>query len=149
MSHLGGPNEFPIPEATGGGGGRPRPRPNPELPPQLRQRADFNAVILQEILQIRDRLHSLESGLLAGRAGGAGIAARSAVFHPAEFPEGGGGGGGEIIEIADIVEIADIAEFPIQRSLQTEVAALRQELTALQQVIHTRFDDLAKQIKPR
>lgn len=136
-----GPQEFPEGGGRGGGGRIRRPGHINELPPF--ERRSFQAVLLQEVLQLRDRMHSVESGLLSGRVG----LGAAAAYNPAEYPEGGEGG--EIVEIADIgeiVEIADIAEFQPARNLVSELAAVREQLVQFEQRITSQITELQQQI---
>jgi hypothetical protein len=137
-----GPQEFPEGGGRGGGGRIRRPGHINELP-AFDNRRSFQAVLLHEVLQLRDRMHSVESGLLSGRVG----LGAAAVYNPAEFPEGGEGG--EIVEIADIgeiVEIADIAEFQPARNLVSELATIREQLVSFEQRITSQITELQQQI---
>jgi hypothetical protein len=134
------PNEFPEGSDSGGGGRVFRPRPNPgEIPWERRA---LQSVIMQEVLQLRDRVHGLESRLLITRYGGGGA---SSFYNPAEYPEGGEGGG-EIVEIADIPgEIIEIAE--LQRvNVASEVTALRQQFASFEQRMTGQIEELKQQI---
>lgn len=104
---IGGPNEIPIP--------------------------DFRVSISQlvnEVFRLRNRIHTLESNILATR-----LRAGSASFlgGPNEMPEGegGGGSGGGIHELH---EIHEIAELPINRFV-AELGSLVARFTQFEKIV--------------
>jgi hypothetical protein len=88
----GEPNE--LPEGGEGGGGVFRPRPGINELPQFLTSTSIagQGMLLQEILNLRGRLHQLENAHIIQGATGRSFA--GAALNPAELPEGGEGGGG-------------------------------------------------------
>ena len=104
---IGGPNEIPIP--------------------------DYRVSVLQlvnEVFRLRNRVHTLESNILATRLRGG--AAASFLGGPNELPEGeGGGGSGGIHELH---EIHEIAELPINRFV-AELGSLVARFTQFEKTV--------------
>lgn len=130
------PAELPA-EAESGGGGRidwSRLRGGiggpSELPPPDWVRRSFSQLV-NEVFRLRNRVHALESQMLAGKIQG-GALRFGGVGGPNELPEGeGGGGGGEIHEIH---EIQEIAELPISRFV-AELGSLVAQFTQFQRQV--------------
>jgi hypothetical protein len=124
------PAELPA-EGEGGGGRIDWTRvhggiggPN-ELPPPDWARISVSQLV-NEIFRLRDRVHYLESGMLAVKMRGVGGFFGGGVGGPNELPEGeggsgGGGGGGGRVPFPG--EIHEINELPISRFL-TELSSL-------------------------
>ena len=122
---IGGPNEIPIP--------------------------DFRVSVAQlvsEVFRLRDRVHTLESGMLAAkmRSGGRFF---TGVGGPQELPEGEGGSGGSG-GIHEIHEIHEIAELPISRlvaelsSIVSRFAAFEKSVTSQLATINQRLDTMKR-----
>jgi hypothetical protein len=124
-----------LPAESEGGGGRidwSRLRggiggPN-ELPPPDWVRASLSQVV-SEVFRLRDKVHSLESNLLAVKMRGGASFFGGGIGGPPELPEGegGGGGGGGVIPH----EIHEIHELPISRFV-AELSSLVARFTAFE-----------------
>jgi hypothetical protein len=109
----GGSGRIDLSRIRGGIGG-----PN-ELPPDFRISV---AQLVNEVFRLRNRVHALESSILATKMSGGG--ARSfggGIGGPNELPEGEGGGSGTGGVIPH--EIHEIAELPVTR-LVAELGSL-------------------------
>jgi hypothetical protein len=120
---IGGPNEIPIP--------------------------DFRisaSQLVNEVFRLRNRVHVLESGMLAARMrAGSAASFFGGIGGPNELPEGEGGGGGEIHELHEIHEIAEMPIGPFiaelgrlvarftqfERSVLTQLATINQRLDSI------------------
>jgi hypothetical protein len=120
------PNEFPE---GGEGGGIYRPRPFPEIAelPPFEQR-QLGAVILQEVLRLRDRLNALENQFLFGAVAGGQMRTAFMRYNPAEFPEGEGGGGGTVYRPPGVQEFPAGPPWEI---FARELAQLREQIVEL------------------
>ena len=143
-------NPAELPEGEGGGGGRidwSRIRggiggPN-ELPPPDLFRA---SQLVNEIFRLRDRVHALESSMLASRFGASSFVARlGGIGGPNELPEGeGGGGGGGRIPFPG--EIHEIAELPISR-FGAELSSLVARFTQFEKTITQQFGAITQRLE--
>ena len=130
-----------LPEGEGGGGrsdltrirggiGGPQ-----ELPPfDYRGRVSVSQLV-SELFRLRDRVHYLESGLLAAKMRAGAVVFGGGIGGPNELPEGEGGGGGGGGRIPFPGEIHEIAELPPFSRLITELSSL-----------HARFNQFERQI---
>jgi hypothetical protein len=120
----GEPNELPEGGEGGGGAFRPRPGIN-ELPQFLTAKSVAGqGVLLQEILNLRGRLHQLENAHIIQSATGRTLA--GAAFNPAELPEGGEGGGGFGGIFGEFP-----GEFPAELPVADRFAALESQISQL------------------
>jgi len=144
-----------LPAESEGGGGRidwSRIRggiggPN-ELPPPDWVRISVSQLV-NEVFRLRNRVHALESNILATRmrAGAAGLFG-GVIGGPNELPagEGGGGGGG----VGPIHEIHEIAELPINRfvaelsTLLTRFSSFEKQVTQQLGAITQRLDAMKR-----
>lgn len=116
---IGGPNEIPIPD--------------------LRISA---SQLVREVFRLRDRVHTLESNVLAVKMRG-GARFFGGIGGPQELPEGeGGGGGGEIHEIH---EINEIAELPISRFV-AELANLVARFSQFEKIVTTQLGTINQRL---
>jgi hypothetical protein len=148
-----------LPEGSGAGsGGRidwSRIRggiggPN-ELPPPDWVRGSLSQLV-NEVFRLRDRVHSLESSMLAGRMRVGNAAFGGVIGSPPEMPvpegEGGGGGWGGRVPIPP--EIQEINEMPISRfaaefsALVTRFAKFESQVSQQLATISQRLDTLKK-----
>ena len=102
---IGGPNEMPIPD----------------------YRISASQLV-NEVFRLRNRVHVLESGMLAARMrAGSAASFFGGIGGPNEMPEGEGGGGtGGIHEIHEIHEIAEMPIGPFIAELGRLVARFTQ-----------------------
>lgn len=142
------PKPAELPEGgEGGGSGRIRLRPGgvggPNEIPPIELSSSFRN-LLHEVFSLRNRVHALESDMLASRLGG-GFA--RAVGGPNELPEGGEGGGGGII-VRPPKEIAELPAFDRSvaaiTGLVERFAALEKKVTDSFQALSTRIDALKR-----
>lgn len=120
------PNELPEGGEGGGGGFNPGRWPGEfpqELPPWVQSVIRVDATLIAAIVQLRDRLHQLETAqIVSSLSGGARLAAfrglGGIIGGPNELPEGsdGGGGGGVIHWPGEWP-----AELPVNRLVDLEV----------------------------
>jgi hypothetical protein len=136
-----------LPEGgEGGGSGHIRFRPGVggpnELPPFVTAGLS-SRYLIAEILNLRNRVHTLETNAVVMRLSGASS------FLPNELPEGGEGGGGTGI----FHPPKEIAELPIDSivTLVSQVASLSQRLATLEtnllqsiQALQVRVDALKR-----
>ena len=143
-----------IPAESEGGGGRidwSRLRggiggPN-ELPPP-----DWVGIsvsqLVNEVFRLRNRVHTLESNILAARMNATSARFFGGIGGPQELPEGegGGGGGGGVIPH----EIHEIAELPISRfvaelgSLVARFSAFEKNVSQQLAAISQRLDAMKR-----
>jgi hypothetical protein len=132
----GGSGRIDLTRIRGGIGG-----PN-ELPPQL----SFSvSQLVNEVFRLRNRVHSLESNMLAARIGGRSSFG-GVIGGPQELPaesEGGGGGviGGGVIPH----EIHEIAELQASR-LVAELSNLAARFTALEKNISQQLATISQRL---
>jgi len=109
-----------------GGIGGPAEFPNPEL--RL-----STAELVREVFRLRDRVHSLENGILSSRMATTATSRSffTGIGGPNELPEGGDGGGGSGGFHPPRGEIHEIAELPISRFV-AELSALMTRFTAFE-----------------
>lgn len=129
------PNE--LPEGGEGGGGGIR-FPKGEFPQELPVAQRINqAALLQEVLNVRGRLHQLENAQLIQSVTGQ-TTLPQAIFHPQELPEGGEGGGGGII--------VHPGEFPAELPVAERFTALERQVATLADVVGKLTQQLGKQV---
>jgi hypothetical protein len=149
---MGNPAEIPA-EMGGGGsghidwskwhGGIGGPA---ELPPPDWVKVSA-AQLVTEVFRLRNRVHVLESNILAAkmRAGGVSSFWGGIIGGPNELPEGEGGGGGGSGGGHWPGEIHEIAELPISR-LVTEFASLVTRFAQFEAKVSAQLNTLSQRI---
>lgn len=129
------PNELPE---GGEGGSGPIRFPKGEFPQELPVNPVINqAALLQEVLNVRGRLHQLENAQLIASVTGKSSLAAETIFHPQELPEGGEGGGTGTIHPG---------EFPAELPVMDRFASLEKQVATLSEAVGKLSQQLGKNV---